>query len=145
MAKYTPEYLLSVAVCGWQPLNSKVGHPQFILPFLKEGEMQSVIDIYEQVVSLPSYFKQTGLTNDRKAMLALLENEWESFEMDLPNLKLPFLIMSGDQDDIFEPSKEAVKKIPNASFQPLVGDHFKAGESRQVIPHLTKFHAILSP
>jgi len=124
-AKYANSRFDSFVLGGWQPFDDPAGDTSFWLPLLEQGGMENVLAAIENVNPMTSELKQLLLSNDSNAMIAFLKADREYFEDILSEVSNPFLLYSGDQDDVFTLAKSAAKIVRNGKFVSLEGSHLE--------------------
>lgn len=145
LAKYAPDRLASLIIGGDAP----EGHDDSDeIAFIRENGIEQYAQFYEDAARAKGAWKPEMnplyAANDVEAIVADLASfSAESFAADLPNMKMPILLLAGTGDGEYPGIEAAAKKLPNATFAALPDlDHGGVYFSPdQVLAHLTKFLA----
>jgi pimeloyl-ACP methyl ester carboxylesterase len=143
LARYVPERIKSLIVGG---AGARLPPPEMfeeVIKSLKAG-IEAVTSKYRQGGEI-SPQEAHLLSNDPEALAALCKGVGSSPSLidDLPRMKMPFLIFTGESDFAFSGAKETSELLPDATFISFPGlDHSLAGGSPDlVVPYIRKFLA----
>jgi pimeloyl-ACP methyl ester carboxylesterase len=83
------------------------------------------------------YVRQVGA--DPVALIRILDTFVDTAEEDLARVKVPTLVIAGDQDTDRGSVEDLAAVLPNARLQRIPGDHFSALTSTELKDHLARF------
>jgi pimeloyl-ACP methyl ester carboxylesterase len=140
------ERIKSITLIGSGPHTTGVDKMK---PLFEYGP-EDYTDMIEQSGPLPDGLKQRMLTNDFKALLAILNSPSMQIDLsnDLQNMHIPFLVLIGENDLAypFQKEQEIFSVVPNLTFVTLPGlDHVTSMNGSDItIPYIKKFLAKVS-
>jgi pimeloyl-ACP methyl ester carboxylesterase len=148
---YSPERFRSLIIGGWGMAETdsedEIIRRRVFINAFREGmeTMVSLLETGDRV--LPPRMREDVLRNDTEALIASWSvREHVGFEDRLPLVELPCLFYAGDQDHLYQRSKQTAEIIPRARFVSLAGlDHWDGWISSElVLLHVLRFLASIS-
>ncbi len=140
LAKYAPERVRSLIIGGGSPHEATPGEHR-LLKTLESG-IDSLIETYEQVMTVTPELRSFLKAQDLEALAAVLKAGWSSLMDDLPNMIMPCLIYAGEADESNYPAiQQYVPILVNANFVSLPGLNHPScfTESEHILPFVKKF------
>ncbi len=148
MAKLRPGRLRSLIVGGMSPVeNSEPSELDEQIVALVDQSAEAFVKVWESQSAISPELRSRLLANDTAALNALQRNE-ESVSVDdlLTTFGRPYLLIMGENDEMYPTLKEHSRELPQGSVVSLPGlNHLQAFQrSDLVIPIITGFLAQLS-
>jgi pimeloyl-ACP methyl ester carboxylesterase len=142
---YSPDRFNSLIIGGMgmaeTDSEAEIDRRRAFIDVFREG-MKATVAWFERVYELSPELREDIMGNDPEALIACWSvREHVGFEDRLPLVDLPCLFYVGDQDYLYQRSKQTAQIIPGARFVSLPGlDHLGGfGHSEVVLPHVLNF------
>jgi pimeloyl-ACP methyl ester carboxylesterase len=148
---YSPERFGSLIIGGMGMAETNTqeenNRRRVFIDVFREGNVATIAWFERIYGALSPELREDLMGNDPEALIACWSiREHVGFEDRLPLVDLPCLFYVGDQDYLYQRSRQTAELISGARFVPLPGlDHFGGlGHSEVVLPHVLNFLASIS-
>ena len=124
VAGHYPDRLRSLVAGGASPLPGEVLDRSAEIAGLRQGMPAFVSALLEATGwQAPDWMRELMLANDPDALIALLTSRrHEPDEASLiPNMTMPCLVFSGEEDEVHARAETATQRMPNATFVSIEG------------------------